>query len=91
MKIITFGGVIVGNLIPLHRLSPGSFGKVRKLTAEGIQRRRMLDLGLIYDTQVETLRKSPQGDPVVFDLRRTIIQPRIEETTTKIFKNSKNI
>lgn len=71
----------MGSLIPLHDLSPGSFGKVRKLTAEGIQRRRMLDLGLIYDTKVESLRKSPSGDPVAYEIRGTVIALRFEEAS----------
>jgi ferrous iron transport protein A len=71
----------VGRLIPLHDLSPGSFGKVRKLTAQGIQRRRMLDLGLVYDTKVESLRKSPSGDPIAYEIRGAVIALRSEEAS----------
>ncbi|MDD3364394.1 MAG: FeoA family protein [Syntrophomonas sp.] len=72
---------MVESLIPLHHLSPGSFGKVRKLTAQGNERRRMLDLGLIYDTKVESLRKSPSGDPVAYEIRGAVIALRSEEAS----------
>ncbi len=72
------------NLIPLHHLLPGSFGRVRKLAAKGNDRRRMLDLGLIYGTEVEALRKSPSGDPVAYEIRGAVIALRSEEAS-KIF------
>jgi ferrous iron transport protein A len=69
------------DLIPLDKLPVGSFGKVRKLTAEGISRRRMLDLGLIYDTTVEALLKSPVGDPTAYEIRGAVIAMRSEEAS----------
>lgn len=51
----------MGSLIPLHHLSIGSSGQVRKLTANGSTRRRMLDLGLIQGTRVEALQKPFRG------------------------------
>ncbi|HPP35356.1 MAG TPA: ferrous iron transport protein A, partial [Clostridiales bacterium] len=41
----------------------GRKAKVRKLVSTGNERRRMLDLGLITGTSVESLIKSPSGDP----------------------------
>ena len=67
------------NLIPLNELPVGTFGRVKKLTADGISRRRMLDLGLIYDTTVEALRKSPAGDPIAYQIRGAVIALRVEE------------
>lgn len=72
------------NLIQLNHLPIGAFGKVKKLTAEGIARRRMLDLGLIDDTTVESLRKSPSGDPIAYEIRGAVIALRSEEAS-KIF------
>jgi len=69
------------SLIPLHLLSPGSLGKVKKLTAEGKSRRRLLDLGLIYDTKVEALRRSLSGDPVAYEIRGAVIALRAEEAS----------
>jgi len=69
------------NLIPLHMMPLGSFGKVKKLTSEGDGRRRMLDLGLILDTQVESLGKSPSGDPTAYQFRGAVIALRSEEAS----------
>jgi Fe2+ transport system protein A len=71
----------MGRLIPLHHLALGSSGKVRKLTADGSIRRRMLDLGLIYGTRVEALQKSPSGDPVAYEIRGAVIALRSEEAS----------
>ncbi len=67
------------NIIPLHQLQIGSFGRVRRLTAEGNARRRLLDLGLIIDTKVEALRKSPAGDPIAYEIRGAVIALRADE------------
>ncbi|MBS4538760.1 ferrous iron transport protein A [Clostridium sp. D2Q-11] len=72
------------NLISLDRLPIGTFGKVKKLNSEGIARRRMLDLGLIENTTVESLRKSPAGDPIAYEIRGAVIALRSEESS-KIF------
>ncbi|WP_330586680.1 FeoA family protein [Aminipila terrae] len=57
------------NLISLNQLPLGTFGKVKILSSEGNERRRMLDLGLIQDTIVESIRKSPAGDPIAYEIR----------------------
>lgn len=69
------------NLIPLHMMPMGSFGKVKKLTSRGNERRRMLDLGLILDTKVETLGQSPSGDPTAYQIRGAVIAFRSEEAS----------
>lgn len=69
------------NLIPLNLLPVGSFGKVKKLITNGKTRRRMLDLGLILDTKVEALRKSPFGDPTAYQIRGAVIALRSEEAS----------
>lgn len=47
------------NIIPLSLIPCGKSAKVKAITAEGTLRRRMLDLGLVIDTIVKSLRKSP--------------------------------
>jgi ferrous iron transport protein A len=69
----------MSKLTPLNNLAPGSKGIVRKLLSQGSERRRMLDLGLICDTSVKVLRKSPSGDPVAYEIRRAVIALRSEE------------
>jgi ferrous iron transport protein A len=68
-------------LIPLSSLPLGKKARVKALTANGISRRRMLDLGLISDTEVEALQKSPSGDPVAYEIRGAVIALRREEAS----------
>ncbi|MGI6435813.1 MAG: FeoA family protein [Syntrophomonadaceae bacterium] len=68
-------------LILLNQLALGSFGIVRQLTAQGNTRRRLLDLGLINDTKVEALIKSPFGDPIAYEIRGAVIALRSEEAS----------
>lgn len=69
------------NVVPLYNLPMGSRGKVKKLTARDNIRRRMLDLGLISDTEVLALRKSPLGDPIAYQIRGAVIALRFEEAS----------
>lgn len=41
----------------------------------------MLDLGLVLDTPVEALRKSPYGDPTAYRIRGAVIALRAEEAS----------
>lgn len=66
-------------LIPLPELPMGRFGVVRELLATAGVRRRMLDLGLIGDTAVEALRRSPSGDPIAYQIRGAVIALRSDE------------
>ncbi|HEY9059442.1 MAG TPA: FeoA family protein [Pseudobacteroides sp.] len=69
------------NFIPLNFLPLGKKAKVKVLTSDGMIRRRMLDLGLISDTVVEALQKSPSGDPVAYHIRGAVIALRSEEAS----------
>ncbi|MGH4124489.1 MAG: FeoA family protein [Clostridium sp.] len=64
--------------IPLSTLPLGKKCKVKKLISEGLIRRRMLDLGLIDGTAVESLQKSPSGDSVAYLIRGAVIALRSE-------------
>ena len=70
---------MLGQYIPLTILPIGQKAKVKELTSDGATRRRMLDLGLVLDTVVEALLKSPAGDPVAYDIRGAVIALRSEE------------
>ena len=67
--------------IPLNSLPLGKKAKVKALTSDGAVRRRMLDLGLISDTVVEALQKSPSGDPVAYNISGAVIALRSEEAS----------
>lgn len=70
-----------GDYMPLHLLPLGKAGKVKELICDGNIRRRMLDLGLISDTEVEALQKSPSGDPTAYRIRGAVIALRSEEAS----------
>jgi len=69
------------NLVPLHMIPCGRKAKVKKLVSTGNERRRMLDLGLITGTSVESLIKSPSGDPTAYEIRGAVIALRSEEAS----------
>ncbi|PRX35524.1 ferrous iron transport protein A [Orenia metallireducens] len=64
----------------LTQLPLGVISEVVSLEAEGIKRRRLLDLGLIPGTQIIAKRRSPSGDPTAYLIRGTVIALRSEET-----------
>lgn len=64
------------NEIPLNSLPVGQKAKVTSLISDGATRRRMLDLGVIRDTEIEPLYKSPAGNPVAYLIRGAVIALR---------------
>lgn len=72
--------------IPLNFLPIGKKATVKMLTSDGTIRRRMLDLGLISDTVVEALQKSPSGNPVAYHIRGAVIALRSEEASKILVK-----
>lgn len=62
----------------LNCMSNGSFALVKEVVAEGLTRRRLLDLGLVPGTKVEVIRRSPAGDPIAFNIRGAVIALRRE-------------
>lgn len=69
--------------IPLCSLAIGEKGKVKTIMIDGLMRRRLLDLGLVNNTLVEVLHKSPFGDPIAYFIRGTVIALR-EEIASQI-------
>lgn len=64
---------------PLSQAPVGSRVRVVSLTLNGVQRRRMLDIGLVPGADVEVIRTSPTGDPTAYLIRGTMIGLRKEE------------
>lgn len=63
-------------MITLDCLEVGKKGTVYALTANGNERRRMLDLGIVKGTTVYPLMQSPFGDPTAYLIRGTVIALR---------------
>lgn len=72
---------MTSNIIQLNMVPIGKSARVKKLTSEGNSRRRMLDIGLVIDTEVQSLRKSPSGDPTAYEIRGTVIALRSDEAS----------
>lgn len=65
--------------IPLFKVAVGSKVEVFRLLSAGLQRRRMLDLGIVPGTAIDVIRKSPLGDPIAYNIRGASIALRREE------------
>ena len=64
---------------PLNCLEIGTTATVSDLTAEGILRQRMLDLGPIAGTPVSAVLSGPFGDPTAYEIRGAVIALRGED------------
>ncbi len=63
----------------LNDIAPGEHAVVSELRSTGSMRRRLLDIGLIENTEVECLGRSPGGDPSAFLIRGAVIAIRSED------------
>ena len=66
---------------PLSALSIGESGRVVSISrrARGLERRRLLDLGILPGTMIEAEMKSPSGDPTAYKIRGATIALRREQ------------
>ena len=72
---------MAGKQITLASLPIGKKARLKSLTLDGTIRRRIMDLGLVSDTIVEALQKSPSGDPTAYHIRGAVIALRSEEAS----------
>lgn len=63
----------------LNDIKPGERAVVSALLSTGSMRRRLLDIGLVENTEVECVGKSPGGDPLAFLIRGAVIAIRCED------------
>jgi Fe2+ transport system protein FeoA len=63
----------------LDELKPGETATVTRLMAGGMNRRRLMDLGILPGTQLAVELRSPLGDPVAYRVRDTLIALRNEQ------------
>ncbi len=76
---------------PLSALKPGQFGKVITISPRmrGVERRRMMDLGILPGTIIKTEMNSPGGDPTAYFIRDTLIALRNEQAAQICVETSK--
>ncbi len=63
----------------LNDVKPGQTAMVKELLSTGSIRRRLLDIGLIENTIVTCLGRSPGGDPTAYLIRGAVIAIRSED------------
>ncbi|MGN0469518.1 MAG: ferrous iron transport protein A [Acutalibacteraceae bacterium] len=64
------------NYCSLNNLPVGENATVKSIISEGIERRRMIDLGLINGTHISAVQKSPCGSTTAYFFRGTVIALR---------------
>lgn len=70
----------------LDNLRVNEKGQVLSLLATGLERRRFLDLGVVEDTLIEAVQKSPSGNPTAYLIRGTIIAFRNNDAKKVLLK-----
>ena len=63
----------------LNDINPGEHAVVSTLLSTGSMRLRLLDIGLVENTDIECLGRSPGGDPTAFLIRGAVIAIRSED------------
>ncbi len=63
-------------IVTLSELKLGEKGVVADIRGKSADRRRMLDLGIVENTVIEALQKSPSGDPTAYQIRGAVIALR---------------
>jgi len=64
---------------PLSDLKPGQRGTISKVGGSGDIRRRILDMGVVPQTEVEVERVAPLGDPIEVKVKGYHLSLRKEE------------
>ena len=66
-------------MLSLDKLPLNQTGNIKTIKCSGILERRLLDLGLVKDTPITALFRSPLGDPTAYEFRGSIIAIRSDE------------
>jgi DtxR family transcriptional regulator, Mn-dependent transcriptional regulator len=66
---------------PLTSLRPGESGRVLAISrrCRGVERRRLMDLGILPGTVITAEIRSPNGDPTAYRIREALIALRAEQ------------
>ncbi|MDD2585859.1 MAG: FeoA family protein [Syntrophomonadaceae bacterium] len=75
----------------LIELKPGEKARVKRVTAQGTIRRRIVDMGLVPGTEIEMERYAPLGDPVELKLNDYHLSLRKAEADTIILESLEEI
>ncbi len=62
--------------LTLDRIEIGARARVVKLTAHGMMRRRLLDIGIVVGAPIECVGAAPSGSPRAYLIRGAVIAIR---------------
>ncbi|KAB1457924.1 FeoA family protein [Vibrio panuliri] len=71
----------------LTELKPGEVARVVGHQSQGLVRQRLLDLGLIPQTEIKFIRYAPLGDPIEIKVGYTHVVIRASEAETVIVES----
>lgn len=60
----------------LADLQPGTVARISRLHLEGLERRRLMDLGFTPGAEVRVAMRAAFGDPIAFEVRNTRVALR---------------
>ncbi len=64
----------------LDQLEPGQIATIKKLNHDDpVRLGRLLEMGLIEDTEIEMIRRAPMGDPIEYRLEDYCLSLRIAD------------
>ena len=63
----------------LDQIGVGLTSIVTNLHSVAAERRRLLDLGILPGTVIETVMRSPLGDPIAYRIRGSVVALRHEQ------------
>ena len=66
-------------MVTMDEMSVNMLGRVLEIDIKGDLRHRFFDLGLVENTEIKCVGKSPWGDPKAFLIRGAVIAVRKEE------------
>lgn len=69
----------MNQIVSLSNINVGEHARIERLAATGAMRRRFLDIGLVADTEVTCIGRSPFGDPSAYLIRGAVIAIRKED------------
>ena len=64
--------------IPLSNLKLNSTGVIKEINCKSNIKRRLLDLGLIPNTEITPIMESVSGDPMAYEVRNIVLAIRKE-------------
>ena len=65
--------------IPLSELNLNTAGFIKEINCNHNIKRRLLDLGLIPNTEITPIMKSVAGDPIAYEVRNIILAIRKQD------------